>query len=85
MWNSVTRGNIQPISYIPQTEQHSPFELMLLHLGNVTIVCVCGVWCVVCTCAVCELMACFMNKVHDMFWFADSHPGQLTHCRHGNN
>ena len=37
VWNSVTRGNIQQISYIPQTEQHSPFGLMLLRLGNVTI------------------------------------------------
>ena len=32
------RGNIQQISYIPQTEQHSPFGLMLLCLENVTIV-----------------------------------------------
>ena len=39
MWHLVTRGNIQQISYIPQTEQHSPFGLMLLHLGNVTIMC----------------------------------------------
>ena len=30
------RDNIQQISYIPQTEQHSPFRLMLLRLGNVT-------------------------------------------------
>ena len=37
MWQWVARGNIQQISYIPQTEQHSPFGLMLLHLGNVTI------------------------------------------------
>ena len=35
----VTRGNIQQISYIPKTEQHSPFGLMLLRLGNVTIIC----------------------------------------------
>ena len=28
MWYLVTRGNIQQISYIPQTEQHSPFGLM---------------------------------------------------------
>ena len=41
MWQWVARGNIQQISYIPQTEQHSPFGLMLLHLGNVTIMCVC--------------------------------------------
>ena len=31
---------------IPQTEQHSPFGLMLLHLGNVTIMCVCVRVCV---------------------------------------
>ena len=50
MWYLVTRGNIQQVSYIPQTEQHSPFGLMLLRLGNVTIVCVCV--CVrVCVCA----------------------------------
>ena len=34
----VASGNIQQISYIPQTEQHSPFRLMLLLLGNVTII-----------------------------------------------
>ena len=33
-------------SYIPQTEQHSPFGLVLLHLGNVTIMCVCVCVCV---------------------------------------
>ena len=36
--NGVARGNVQQISYIPQTEQHSPFGLMLLRLGNVTII-----------------------------------------------
>ena len=36
----VAVGNIQQISYISQTEQHSPFGLMLLRLGNVTIMCV---------------------------------------------
>ena len=35
MWHWVARGNTQQISYIPQTEQHLPFVLMLLHLGNV--------------------------------------------------
>ena len=40
-WQWVARGNIQQISYILQTEQHSPFGLMLLCLENVTIVCVC--------------------------------------------
>ena len=58
MWQEVARGNIQQISYIPQTEQHSPFGLMLLHLGNVTImrVCVCVCVCVyVCAC-VCACM-----------------------------
>ena len=39
MWQWVPRGNIQQNGYIPQTEQHSPFGLMLLHLGNVTIIC----------------------------------------------
>ena len=42
----VARGNIQQISYIPQTEQHSPFGLMLLRLGNVTTMCVCIYVCV---------------------------------------
>ena len=38
MWQWVARGNIQQMSYIPQTEQHSLFGLMLLCLGNVTII-----------------------------------------------
>ena len=29
----VVVSNIQQISYIPQIEQHSPFRLILLHLG----------------------------------------------------
>ena len=41
MWQWVARGNIQQISYIPQTEQHLPFGLMLFCLGNVTTMCVC--------------------------------------------
>ena len=40
MWHLVTRGNIQQISYIPQTVQDSPFGLMLLRVGNVTIICI---------------------------------------------
>ena len=36
MWQWVARGNIQQISYIPQTEQHLPLGLMVLHLGNAT-------------------------------------------------
>ena len=36
MWHWVGRGN-----KIPQTEQHLPFGLMLLRLGNVTTMCVC--------------------------------------------
>ena len=37
MWQWVARGNIQQISYIPQTEQHSLcMPLMPLHLGNIT-------------------------------------------------
>jgi len=40
VWHLVARGNIQQISYIRKTEQHSPFGLMLLRLGNVTIICV---------------------------------------------
>ena len=39
MWHGVPMGNIQQISYIPQTKHHLPFGLMLLHLGNVTIIC----------------------------------------------
>ena len=39
MWQWVARDNIQQISYIPQTEQPSPFGLMLLRLGNVTTIC----------------------------------------------
>ena len=53
----VARGVIQqkslhsPNSYIPQTKQHSPFELTLLHLRNVTIVCRCVcMWPTVCVC-----------------------------------
>ena len=38
MWQWVARGNIQQISNILQTEQHSPFGLMLLRLGNVTTI-----------------------------------------------
>ena len=37
----VARGNIQQISYIPQTEQDSPFRFMLLSLRNVTIIILC--------------------------------------------
>ena len=37
MWHWVVRGNIQQISYTPQTEQHLPLGLMLLRLGNVYI------------------------------------------------
>ena len=39
MWQWVARGNIQQISYIPQMEQHLPFGLMLLRLGNVITIC----------------------------------------------
>ena len=38
-------------SYISQTEQHLPFGLMLLRLGNVTIMCVCTCVCVTVYCA----------------------------------
>ena len=41
----VARGNIQQISYIPQTEQHSSLGLMLLRLGNVTTMCMCVCMC----------------------------------------
>ena len=59
MWHLVTRGNIQQISYIPQTEQHSPFGLMLLRLGNVTIMCVfVCVLCVLCVCVLCVCVCC---------------------------
>ena len=33
----VARGNIQQASFNPQTEQHLPFGLILIHLGNGTI------------------------------------------------
>ena len=35
MWQWVARGNIQPMSCIPQTEQHLPFGHLLLRLENV--------------------------------------------------
>ena len=38
MWQWVARINIQQISYILQTNMHSPFGLMLLCLGNVSII-----------------------------------------------
>ena len=43
----------------PQTEQHSPFRLMLLRLGNVTIVCVCARVCV-CAC----MCVCMCTCIH---------------------
>ena len=46
MWQWVARGNIQQISYIPHIEQHSPFGLMLLRLGNVTTICMYVCMCV---------------------------------------
>ena len=63
MWHLVAKGNIQQISYIPQTEQHLPFGLMLLRL---TCVCVC-----VCVCVcICTWVACLpdmtnLNANHD--------------------
>ena len=66
MWYWVTRGNIQQISYIPQTEQHSPFGLhaapsgefnyyvhvcVCVHLHLRVCVCVCVCACVcMCVC-----------------------------------
>ena len=35
MWQWVPRGNMQHISDIPQTEQHSPFGLMLLRQKSI--------------------------------------------------
>ena len=35
MWHQVARGNIQQISCISQTEQHSHFRLILICLGKV--------------------------------------------------
>ena len=69
MWQGVARGNIQQISYIPQTEQHSPFGPMLLCLGNVTIMCVCVYVCVcvcvcVCMCVCVCVYACACACVH---------------------
>ena len=68
MWQWVARGNIQQISYISQMEQHSPFGLMLLCLGNVTTMCVCVCVCVesvnlnkvVCPCSV--IHACTLTQ-----------------------
>ena len=34
---TIARGNIQQISCVCQTEQHSHFGLMVFHLGNVTM------------------------------------------------
>ena len=59
VWQWVARGNIQQISYIPQTEQHSPFGLMVLCLGNITIMCVC-----VCVCVACEEPECIPPQMH---------------------
>ena len=43
MWHLVTRGNIQQISYIPQTEQHLPIGLMPAPSGECNYyVCVCA-------------------------------------------
>ena len=50
MWQGVARGNIQQISYISQTEQHLPFGLMLLRLGNVTIICMTNIACKIIAC-----------------------------------
>ena len=47
MWQWVARGNIQQTCYIPQAEQHSPFRLMLLRLGNASII----YFLLVCTCS----------------------------------
>ena len=58
MWQGVAIGNIQQMSYNPQTEQHSPFGLMLLHLGNVTIMCVC-----VCVSLCVSMCVCDSEKV----------------------
>ena len=58
MWQGVARGNIQQMSYIPQTEQHSPFGLMLLHLGNVTIMCI------VCVCVCVHACVCVRACVY---------------------
>jgi len=62
VWHLVVKGNIQQISYIPQTEQHSPFGLMLLRLGNGTIVCVC-----VCACVRACMRVCM--RVCVLLWF----------------
>ena len=46
MFQSVARGNIQQISYIPGTEQYSPFGLMLLCPFNwyATVTCSTAFW-----------------------------------------
>ena len=62
MWQWVARGNIQQISYIPKTEQHSPFGLMECHYYVCLCVCVCVHVCVyvlcVCVCACVCACAC---------------------------
>ena len=67
MWQWVARGTIQQISYIPQTEQHSPFGLMLLRLGNVTIICVCVHVCA-CVCVYMCVHACVCVCVCECMW-----------------
>ena len=58
-------GVTSKISYIPQTEQHSPFGLMLLRLGNVTIMCVRVCVCAhACVCACVCVRACVRVYVH---------------------
>ena len=62
VWQWVARGNIQQISYIPKTEQHSPFGLMECHYYVCLCVCVCVHVCVyvlcVCVCACVCACAC---------------------------
>ena len=46
MWQQVARGNHQQIH---ACKLHSPFGLMLLRLGDVTIICTCNNLCM-CVC-----------------------------------
>ena len=59
----VTGGNIQQTSYIHQTEQHSPFRVMLLHLGHETIMQACSGESTVYVCLTCSLKTTIINSL----------------------
>ena len=87
MWYWVARGNIQQISYIPQTEQHSPFGLMLLCLGNVTTMCmtVCACACVcVCMCVCVHACVCVCVCLCECVYRKVTHSDVLADVFHGS-